>query len=954
MFFIRKKKSITVCVVLLLFSFLFIACNSDAKKYGALGLANDEVPLMGGLRKGTLPSGLAYYILPNKKPENRAFLTLIVNAGSVLESDDQRGIAHFVEHMAFEGTERFPANELDAYLQSLGMILGPDYNASTSYDWTKYDIVVPTEINGQGQKTIPQKAMQVIDDWSHAVLFDSKEVDGERPIILEEYRMRLGVNRRSRDALFPVLFAGSQYDGRFPIGVPEVIESAPPELLKSYYDRWYRADNMAVIFSGDFDADTLEASLGEYFTIHSPTTPLDMPVYDLPPPVKNHIDTIIFTDPEQSYTNISLVYKQKYRPEKNNLENFREDIIDDLIDEIITERFEEVELNAATPFFGAGAGNVRYVRRSSHYYIGAAVKNGLTAETLKALLEQKESIVRYGFLESEIDRAKANYISALEKNAAEKEKFESTSYIPGFVNNFLNDGGIPDFEWQVNAAKILLPLISAKDMHTTAKNYFAGDDVVVFLAANEAVADSLPGEDEIANIIHAGKTMKIKKPKEALVQSKLIKEAPEKGGIVLEQRDEDAGALIWELSNGAKVILKETQNKNDEILLYSLARGGKTDVPVEDIPSVSLAGEVANSSGLGEWKLPDLTKMLAGKQVSISFNISSWTRSVNGSSTKADLPTFFELLYLEFTSPRLDEDQAAIIQEQYRSLLAQRLDNPDNYFSDEITKIIYNNNPYFMTLEEKDLDAFNIDTAREFIVRGLNPADWTFVFTGNIEIDAIRPLVETYIASIPRGDVFNTFANLSIDYPQTVERTIYKGKENKSSVYLAHIGKRPYSFKDNMTADVLTEYLNIILTDVIRQRNSLVYNISSGVTFSALPPGGMFESVVYFICDPKNVDELTVMAEAEFAKIASGRINTVMFNNAKESILKSTETSLENNGYIGSRFVNYPVIFDMPPAMLYQKSGFYNKVSPDDISVLARDLLNRGLVRIVMFPEGEN
>jgi zinc protease len=954
MFFVQKRKSTAVFIGLLIAALSFSACNRDAKKYGALGLPDDAVPLMGELRKGTLPSGLAYYILPNKKPENRAYLTLIVNAGSVLETEEQRGLAHFVEHMAFEGTERFPANELDAYLRSLGMSFGPDFNASTGYDRTKYDIVVPTEINGEGIKIIPRKALQIIDDWSHAVLFDSKEVDEERPIILEEYRTGLGVNERSRETLFPVLFAGSQYAERRPIGLPEIIESAPPALLKGYYDRWYRADNMAIIFSGDFDADALEESLASYFTIEAPAASLDMPFYDLPAPVKGSIEPIVFTDPEQSYTQITLLYQQNYKPIKNNLANFREDIIDMLIDEILSERFEEIELSSSTPFFGAGAGNVRYARRSLHYYLGAAVKSGLTAEALDALLEQKESVVRYGFLKSEIERAKTNLLSALERSAAEKEKFESRGYIATFVNNFLNDDSAADLDWQLNAAKILLPLINAKDIHATAKNYFAADDLIVFITANEAAANTLPGEDEIINIVYASQNMKIEKPKEAVVQSELIKETPEKGSIVREQQDVDAEALIWELSNGAKIIVKETKNKNNEILLYSLARGGKTNVPVADIPSVALASEIANSSGLGDWKLPELTKMLAGKQISVSFNISSWTRGVNGSSTKADLPTLFELLYLVFTAPRLDEDQADILKEQYRSLLAQRLDNPDNYFSDEITKIIYNNNPYFMPFEEKDLDAFNIDTARQFIARSLNPADWTFVFAGNIEIGTLRPLVETYIASIPRSESFNSFADITIDYPQTVERTIYKGKENKSTVYLAHRGKHAYNFEENMAADVLTKYLDILLTDVIRQKNSMVYNISSGASLSILPPGGMFELVVYFVCDPKHIDELTVMVEAELANIASGRIDGVIFNNAKESLFKDMETALESNSYIGSRFVNYAVIFDIPLATLYQKTDFYSKVGTRDISTLARNLLNRGLVKIAMYPEGES
>ncbi|MDR3301575.1 MAG: insulinase family protein [Spirochaetaceae bacterium] len=949
---LRRCNTVLLMAMALLLCNVTMACSADAKKYGDLGLPGDQVPMMEEVRQGVLPNGLRYYILANSKPENRAYLTLAVNAGSVLETEAERGLAHFVEHMAFEGTEHFQKSELDDYLRSLGMRFGADFNAHTGYDQTVYGIVVPTEQSGAGVKTIPEKALSIIDDWTHTVLFKQEDVDAERAIIMEEYRARLGVNERMRRMLLPKLFAQSQYVDRLPIGLPEVIENAPPTLLKSFYDRWYRADNMAIIFVGDFDADALEESLLSYFTMPKPDTALDIPVYDMPSPRANTIETAIFTDPEQTATHIGLYYKRQFSPITDTLEIFRNDLIDALIDIILSERFDELEENIDTPYFNVGAGNIRYVKRSFHYYLGATVQSGLLEKSLEELLGQKESIVRFGFLNSEIERAKRKLLSSMERNAAEKEKIESESYIYSFTNNFLWGENVAGADWNLNATQTLLPLMSADDIHTAVKNYFSGGELLVFVSANNNDADTLPSEEQIISIVKASAKAKIEKPKEVAIESELLKIAPEKGSIAGEYFDAASETHAWQLSNGATVLLKITENKNDQILLSALARGGKTNVPTTDIPSATLVSEIVNASGFGDWNLSDLNKIIAGKEVSVSFNISSWTRSVDGSSTVADLKTFFELLHLVYTAPRLDNNIAEIVKEQYRTILTQRRENPENYFNDELSKILHGNNPYFVPFEVKDIDLFNIETARRFVQKSLNPADYTFVFTGNIDLDTIRPLIETYLASIPQKEAFNQWSDVKIKFPQKLDKEIFKGKENKSIVFLGHLLEKNYRLQDSITAEVLGEYLDILLVDVARQKLGGVYSISPSVSHSPLPLDGMLESVVYFICDPKRVDELTIAVENEFAKIAGGNINATMFTNAKSALVKSYETSLQSNSYICGRLANYAVIFNLPLAELYKKADYYNSVQVQDISAMARTLLGSALVRAVLYPLG--
>ncbi|MDR2864825.1 MAG: insulinase family protein [Spirochaetaceae bacterium] len=946
------KKIFGVSIAAAFVFILAISCKSDEKKYGTLGSPGDKVPLVSEARHGVLPNGLSYYVLENKKPGNRAYLTLAVDAGSVLETDDQQGLAHFVEHMAFEGTSRFPKNELDTYLRSLGMRFGPDFNAFTSYEETVYEIVVPTEANSEGVKQIPEKALEILDDWTHSILFQSNEVDKERLIVLEEYRSRLGVADRMYKVLLPVLFEGSQYAERRPIGVPEVIENAPPDVLKTFYNKWYRADNMAVILVGDFDAESVEESLLSHFTLPKPDSPLDKPIYDLPPPQKGNVKTLIFTDSEETSTDIALYYKRPFKPQNNSLEDFRNALIDSLIDTMLGFRFEEAEQKIDTPCFNIGSANFRYVRRSLYYYMGATAKTGRAAETLKMLLEQKESLGRYGFLDSEIERAKQDFLASWEERAAEKEKINSQEYISSFTGHFLRKEDAAGVDWILDAVKTLLPLISAKDLHNAVKDYFSAGDLLVFISANEADRDSLPSDDEIISLVKESTKLKLEKPRDAVINGELLRDLPAKGSISEESIDNDSSTLIWDLSNGARVLLKSTENKNDQIQFYALAKGGITSVPLNDIPSAKLASEITNASGVGDWNLNEITKMLTGKQVSLSFNASLWARSIEGSSTNADLKTFFELLYLRYTAPRLEEEAAEIIKEQHKTILAQKLDNPESYFYDEAQKIIYDNNPYIISLQGQDIENFDIESARSFILRCLNPSDYIFAFVGNIDLDAIRPLVENYLASIPQKESFNTAADIKINYPDKLDKAIYKGKEEKSLVFLNHSLHKKYNANDGITTEVLSAYLDILLTEVARQKLNMVYGISPNVSASPFPPDGLLDASVYFVCDPKHVEGLSSAVENELMNIAGGAIDPDMFKNAKLSLVKNRETLRESNGYIARSLANYSKIFDLPLSYIDRKSELYESTQASDIIAAARSLFNGSFVRIVLYPEG--
>ncbi|MDR0387776.1 MAG: insulinase family protein, partial [Treponema sp.] len=911
--------------------------------YGGLGQASDPVPFMTKARTGTLPNGLRYYILENERPENRAFLTLAVNAGSVLETGEEQGLAHFTEHMAFNGTRRFPEQELLDYLRSLGMRFGADINAYTSYNETVYRIEAPVETGEDGVKRIPSKALAVLDDWSHAVTFTPEAVDDERLVIMEEYRSRLGAGERVMRKLMPVLFRGSPYADRMPIGLADIIQNAPASRLENFYKTWYRPDNMAIILVGDFDGAVLEAELAAHFTAPPPGSPLNRPEYELPKPEKDSLMVEIITDPEYPYPRFDLYYREAPQPLRGDLESYRRGIIDALIDQMFSFRIEDAASKPETPYIAAGGWETRYGRESRFYVLSAITKPGVTRESLGAILREKESIIRYGFTAAEIDRAKRSLISNLMQQAAEKDRQQSNFLVSLFTSHFLRNQNVSDIEWELDAVTRMLPSITAREIAATAKNYFASNDITLFLIAPESEAAGLPDAAEIQGILAASRKERIPRPKETPVGGKLLDAEPEAGNVVGESRDDGTGAVLWELSNGAKVILKETSNKNNEIILYAIARGGVTGAPESEEISVRLAAEMMNVSGVGPYSRMELLQKLADKQVSIAYWTAMFHRGFNGYAAAGDVKTLFELLYLSFTQPRLDPGAIEAMLDQYRTTLAQKNENPEAVFDDEVSRIIFGNNRFNRPVELADMEKVHPQAALDFMRRSLGPQDYTFVFTGNLDIPALRGYAETYLAAIPRTEAdMNTWTDPRILRPGKTEKTIYKGKEEKSLVFMGWFLPEKYDERQRAAALVLTEYLDIVLVEEIREKLGGVYSISAGASLSSLPPEGELTMSSYFACDPRRAEELSDAVIRQLELIARGTVNAGTFAKAAEALRKNWEVSMQNNSYIAQNYGSLAVILDMPLSQLDKRPGLYAGVTPEEIQDLCRRLLPEG------------
>ncbi|HCC37128.1 MAG TPA: insulinase family protein [Treponema sp.] len=942
-----KKRFFLVLCGICLFS-LLITCAGAPKGeiYGGLGQPSDPVPVMEKARTGTLPGGLRYFILENSTPENRAYLTLAVKAGSVLEADDEQGLAHFVEHMAFNGTARFPEDELVNYLRSLGMRFGPEVNAYTSFDETVYGIEVPVETGADGIRRIPSTALAVIDDWTRAITFAPKDVDDERAVILEEYRARLGAMDRLRRQMLPVLFKGSQYAVRLPIGQQEIIENAPASRLEDFYRRWYRADNMALILAGDFDGAALEDSLAEHFSISAPATPLDRPSFDLPNPKKGQAEVLILTDPELTATRIDIYYKRDRQIPRGDLSYYREEIIDILIGRMLGFRFEEAAAKSETPYIYAGAGNIRYGSSSRFYVMTAQAKTAAAEDTLAELLREKESLLRYGFAENELALAAGSLVSDMRRMVSEKDKQESSGYINYMTRFFLQGGNFPDLEWELDAIERMLPHIGASDINAALKDYFKYDDVTVFISAPEAELANLPTEEQTRRMLRESRKMKVSPPEAAGVDEGFLSSAPNPGQIISRSSDEETGAILWELSNGAKIILKETNNKNNEIIFQAMARGGNSSAAPEDWRSVELASEMITASGLGPYTHADLMKKLADKQVALSFWTGGYYRGIQGSATNEDLENLFEMIYLGFTDPRIDPEAVNALLDQRRTALAQRSANPEAFFADEVNKVIYGGHPFFKPPELADLSTVNTGSALAFIQRCLNPADYTFVFTGNLDINAMQSYAETYIASIPQSESFDEWTRLEFRRPGKAEKTFYKGKDDKSLVYMTWFAPVSYSEPLSAATQVLTEYLDIKMTEEIREKLGGVYSISVGVSVSPVPEGELSMSV-FFACDPRRADELS---QAVLDVIGQTAIDEDTFVKSAAALKKQWETSMQSNSYIAQSYANSSVLLDLPLSRLNKRPQYYDEVTPADIQQLRSLLLQDGPARFVLYP----
>jgi zinc protease len=910
----------------------------------ALDLSS-RLPVDSAVTLGTLSNGLRYYIRENPEPQARAELRLVVKAGSVLEDDDQQGLAHFVEHMAFNGTEHFEKQELVDYLEGIGMRFGPELNAYTSFDETVYMLTVPTD-----SAELVATAFQILEDWAHGQVFDHEEIDKERGVILEEWRQGRGAGARIRDQQFPVLFQGSRYAERLPIGKPEIVESFDYATLERFYHDWYRPDLMAVIAVGDFEKATIEELIRQHFAgVPMPDSPRQRPTY----PVPEHEETLlsIATDPEATYNSVAVYWKLPAR-EEGTLGAYRQSIVEALYNRMLNFRLFELAQQADPPFIGAGSSEGRLIGPEEAYVLAAGVRENGHERALETLLTEAQRVERYGFTETELEREKRESLRFLQQAYDERAKTESSRYAAEYARAFLYDEPIPGIAYEYEMHQRLLPGIELAEVNRLAREWITDRNRVILVDGPEKEGVELPSEADLLAAFAAVDSAGIEAYVDAATEAPLVPNIPAPAEITRIEEIEDLGIQRWTLANGVRVILKPTDFKDDEILFSAWSPGGSSLAADSEYVAATTASTVIGFSGVGEFSLIDLQKKLSGKAVRVSPSIGSLFEAIGGNASPSDVETMFQLIYLYFTAPRRDSAAYESIKSRMQAFLANRNADPGSAFYDTLSVTLAQHHFRSRPPTTELYDEMDLDVSYEFYRdRFADAGDFVFVFVGNFEPDSLKPLVQTYLGGLPSTGRHETWRDEGIRYPTgIIEKTVYKGIEPKSQTRIVFTGPFEWTRENRYAIRALGDVLRIRLREVLREDMGGTYGVSVGGSGSRDPvPDYRFN--IGFGTAPERLEELV---DAVFLQIDS--LQTVGpsqedIDKVKEQQRREYETELrENNFWLGQLVAAEH--YGLDPRNIITYGEMIDGLTAEMVKEAARRYLHTdNYVRVSLYPE---
>jgi zinc protease len=843
---------------------------------------------------GTLPNGLRYYVRPNGKPARRAELRLVVRAGSVLEDDDQKGLAHFVEHMEFEGTQHFPAGRLVDFLSSLGLAIGPDANAATSFNDTQYTLRVPTDAPG-----ILDRALLVLEDWAHSATFDQSGIERERAIVLSEWRMNLGASERTADAIRRVQLEGSRYSVRPPIGDPDVISRATREQLTRFYRDWYRPDLMAVIVVGDVDRDATVAMIKEHFSsLPGPALERPRPVFDVPE--RPGARYAIVTDKETTATTVELT---DLRPARNqgSVAGYREIIRDQLFSDLLSGRLNEVRERPNAPFLRARALRELFPTTPTRdeAAMEALVASGGVAQGLDGLITELQRVARFGFTATELDRAKDSMMRSYERSVTESPDRESSSRADEYTRNFLQNEALPTIWQELAFHRRFLPSITLAEINALVGDWFPDRNRLIVVSAPDAAGITLPTEAQLAQVVTTASARRPEPYVETATRQTLMDAPPRAGAIVRTVERPEAGITEWTLSNGARVALKPTKLRADQILFRAIAPGGTSLASDADFPSARIADTAISAGGVASLSATSLTRLLAGKAIAVQPFIDDVNEGMQGGSTPQDLETMFQLLYLRFTQPRADAAAFDALKAQARALLANPNANPDVVFNRTIEELLNGGHPRRQSITPATVDRWDLAKALAFYkARFADAGNFTFVFVGSFTIEAIKPFVETYLASLPATQTHETWRDAGVTLATgTIEKTIEIGIAPKSNVGIVLSGSFEYDAAHLLAMRAVMLVLRSRLFDSIRQELGGTYSINA--TFDAQKfPRPQFAVRIEWTCDPVRAESLVQRVRQEIASTRDLRPARQQLTIIRDTLQRDFERDSQENGYL--------------------------------------------------------
>jgi zinc protease len=906
------------------------------------------VPLDERIESGQLSNGLKYYIMPNKKPENRVELRLVVNAGSVLESPKQLGLAHFCEHMAFNGSKNFKKNELVDYLQSAGVKFGAHLNAYTSFDETVYMLSLPLE-----DKEILENGFQILEDWAHNLSFDSLEIEKERGVVLEEYRLGLGAQKRMMASYLPKVLYKSAYAERLPIGKKEILENFKKEAITDFYRDWYRPDLMAVIVVGDIDKKEAKTLITSHFS--SLKNPANSPER-FTPEVPDHNETFVttVTDPEATYGTVQVAYKLNGLYKRTGtIDDYNQGLKQRLFYSMLNDRISEKTKKPGAAFTTAYVyqGEL-WVRNKEAVQAFAIVGGGKYIDALKQVSTEIQRAKEHGFVEMELQRAKINMRTSLERAYKESNKTESRRYAGRLVNTFLTQSPLSSPEWALKQYDEFVKNITLNDLNDHLALLIRSENRVITMTGPEAEKDQMPDEALVISTLDQVQHEGTSPYEELLLPESLITSTPQAGTVVSSSLNEAFNTQTLTLSNGVKVILKKTDLKNDQILFRILSRGGTNMVDDEIFKAITYGMGVISRTGVGEFSDSDLDKILAGKSVRVSPFIGSTSEGMSGSCRPQDAEEMMQLIHLYFVQPRLDQEAYEAYVNRQRSFYDNIEANPSSYYNIQLNKWKYKNHPRgFNVPKEEDWQNTQYPMIHEtYMERFANAADFTFVFVGNIDDDSFTTLVTQYLASLPANESREETKDLGLRVRTGTEKfAIHKGAEPKSMVQISFSDNIPYDKHEDLALDMAAEVLTIKLIEVLREQMGGVYGTSARNYFSRLP-NPSFTFSIGFPCGPDNVDTLIQAALAEVKKLANAGPSQKDVDKVKQTMIKTLKTDAQSNRFWLNQLVNWSY-YDDDLSSAEQMEEKISAMTIEDIKNAVNKRLTGDYLTGVLYPE---
>ncbi len=860
--------------------------------FASSGLSAQQIPLDPAVRTGKLPNGLTYYIRHNEEPQKRAYMMIVNNVGSILEDNDQQGLAHFMEHMNFNGTTHFPKNELVDVLEKSGIKFGADLNAYTNFDETVYILPIPTN----NPEMLP-KGLDVLRDWAQEATLDPVEIDKERGVILEEERLHKGLGERIQKQIFPVLTNHSKYSERLPIGKTDILKTFKPATIVRFKNDWYRPDLQAVVVVGDVDVDQTENMIKSKFSdLKNPTPEHERTKYSIPLDGKNQF--LVVTDDEQPNAVLQILFKRESNQIKTEQDYIRT-IKGMLLNQMLSFRqYEMTSTDHAPDYMNMSMGRQDFLSNVEMFTFSVTAKEGKLKEAFFKTWGLLERIRKNGFLKQDLEQAKTAILNNYEQSMKEKDHTPSQSLAGEYASLFLKGEASPGIIWEYDFVKSKLPEITVDDINGLLRGYMAPHDRDIILIAPSNQKDSLPDETQVGLWMNKIANEKMEAFSDDESDKPLVETLPAPGRIISKHEYAELNVTELKLSNGVKIVLKPTAFKSDEISFSAISEGGVSLYDKKDYYNASNATGVLSSMGLGEFSPVELQRKLTGKTANVRIGLTDRAEVVEGSSSTKDLETALQLVYLKFTAPRKDTLLFSNIISRSKEGIKNRYLSPQNVFGDTVRYVMGNYNYRYAPPTLNMISSLNMDEmCRIYKERFADASGFTFIFVGNFDVDLITPLLEKYLGALPSTFGKEQARDLKIEAPEgLLVKKVKEEKENKATVQMIIHGEYKYGAVENLKLKALIDILQMRLIQVLRESESEVYSPSASVSYDKYPRNE-FAIRVSFGCSPHNVDHLIELTKKEMEKMRTSGVTGDEIEKFKAAYKKDIEQAMQNNSF---------------------------------------------------------